>query len=304
MIEEVPLTGVGLGSFNTLLIDYMYRDGTANQIDVPFENASNWYLHQFAEQGLLGSLGWVIWIIVFIRSLLWPRAPGVGALPAGILKCMLVAFGIASLVGVHAQSPEVLFTFWTFVFWLSTYFPQPLSPASSEETSWKPWVAIVSVACVYTILLGYRSVTTLRVPYRAVMADWNYTYGFYALEHAPDMGAFRWTHRQAMALIPVQGLWLRLTTKAHNLDVGQHPVHVWVRIDGQLATDMWLRDHAPLTHYIPLPTDKQRVSLTIRVDHTWRPADYGQGDTRELGVTVSDWTFLPASPDSSGQSLR
>jgi hypothetical protein len=32
------------------------------------------------------------------------------------------------------------------------------------------------------------------------------------------------------------------------------------------------------------------------VSRTWKPSDYGQKDTRELGLMVDDWTFVDKPP--------
>jgi len=32
------------------------------------------------------------------------------------------------------------------------------------------------------------------------------------------------------------------------------------------------------------------------VSRTWRPADYGQGDPRDLGLALEDWTFVADPP--------
>ena len=97
IVREVSFTGVGVGSFHTLATDYARKYGVGNRL--PFDNALNWYLHQFAELGLFGSVGWIAWIIVFIRTLLVPPVPAVVMTPTGLLRCVLVAFGIASLLG-------------------------------------------------------------------------------------------------------------------------------------------------------------------------------------------------------------
>jgi hypothetical protein len=129
---EYPFSGVGPGSFNTLSIDLARRYGVPAHR--PFENALNWFLHQLAELGLLGSVGWLGWIVVFATLLVRQRAPDETRRRAAILKCLLITFGVASLFGVHAQSPEVLFTFWTFVFWLCLYLESPMPPDESVSS--------------------------------------------------------------------------------------------------------------------------------------------------------------------------
>ena len=294
MVQEVSFTGVGVGSFHTLATDYARKYGVGNRL--PFDNALNWYLHQFAELGLFGSVGWMAWIIVFVCTLLRPPAPAMAMTPTSLLRWVLVAFGIASLLGVHAQNPEMLFTFWTFTFWLSTILSSSAAAAVPREVGlrWNLWMIILSLGCVYAALQGYVSVQLLRVPYRAAAADWNYTYGFYPWEQLPDGGAFRWTDRKAVTVIPVQGPWLCSTFWVQHPDAAAKPVRVQVWIDGRQAMDLWLQDSRPLRRCLPVPTDKPRIAMTLTVNRTWRPRDYDLGDPRWLGVAVTPWTFIQA----------
>jgi hypothetical protein len=49
----------------------------------------------------------------------------------------------------------------------------------------------------------------------------------------------------------------------------------------------------PVTEYIAVPPGRARVVLETEVSRTVRPADFGAGDPRELGLMVR-WEFLDA----------
>ena len=282
MLREVPLTGVGSGMYYVLVSDYGLR-----YLGDPlhFDNAQNWYLHQLAELGILGSLGWIVWVVVLVRTvLLRPGRPG-AQFPVGVLKGLLVLFGLSSLVGAHAQDGAVLMTFWVLTFWAARLveFPSGPDPASSC----KAWAAVVGLALLSAGSQAYVGMHRLRPPLRAAAVGWGYTYGFYGPEQHPVVGSFRWTRKRAVTVLPVREPRLRLRMFVHHPDVAQRPVRVTVWVDDRRVLDVAFRDRQVHTWDIPLPTDRPRVALTVRVSRTWRPADYGASDRRELGVGLA-----------------
>ena len=111
MIVEHPLVGVGLGGFHTQVADAAYLDAGAG---LPSDNAQNWFRHQLAELGLLGSAGW----LVFCGSFLWMlvrKVPDDERWMAGAAKGSIVGLGMASLLGMPTQDVAVFFTFIVFV---------------------------------------------------------------------------------------------------------------------------------------------------------------------------------------------
>jgi hypothetical protein len=324
MAAEAPLGGIGLGSFNVVATDFMRKYGMQyyGSDTLPFENALNWYVHQFVELGLLGCIAWGLWIGVFIRTLLLPsvkkrrerNAPNdannttnAHSAVTPFLKLALIGLGIGSLSGVHAQSPEILLTFWTITFWLALY----VMPAQSMRLAATPvsqalplprWILLCGIACTYVIAQTYTSTTLLRIPARAAMAHWGYASGFYSWEQTPDFGEYRWTHRQASTLISTTQPGLQLRLKVHHPDVKDNPVKVQIWINDEPAATVWLRDNAPLVQDLSLPqtqdNNQQQAVLTIQTDRSWQPQADGYGDPRILGVAVGKWSLPPASvPD-------
>src|SRR5207249_1513739 len=66
MVAEHPFVGVGVGGFNYQLGGVLYR---MNGSQRPPDNAQNWFRQQVAELGLLGSAGWIVWLVMFIWML-------------------------------------------------------------------------------------------------------------------------------------------------------------------------------------------------------------------------------------------
>ena len=303
MVADWPLTGTGIGSFNTLANDVAVAHGMTEWVE--FENALNWYIHQLAELGLIGSLGWVGWVIVFSTMLLRNRAGPGSASRRALLRVLLIGFGVASLFGVHTQSPGVLLSFWMFVFWLA------ISSSRSREgepevrgrarSSWSgPGILVVSG--IYVVALSAASFSTLRVTERAAMADWTYEYGFHGWEKAAGLGDYRWTRRSAVAVIPVEEPWLHLVLDAFRPDLADDPVTVRVWIEGRLAAEIRLEGPGKVERFLRLPAGHKRARVELDVSRTWRPSERGARDNRELGVAVARWRYLPAPPPRSRAS--
>ncbi len=297
MLRDVPWTGIGAGTYYVLVSDYGLRF-LGNPLH--FDNAQNWYLHQLAELGVLGSVGWALWMAVFVQTVLFRSAPAEARRPAGILKGVLVLFGLSSLIGAHAQETAILMTFWTLAFWTARLVG--VEAPSGPSASWKVWGGVGGLALLYVGAQVYVGQHHLRPPFRAAAVGWGYTYGFHGPERHPRVGSFRWTGERAVTVLPTAGRFLKMTLFAHHPDISTRPVRVRVWLDDRRVLDEVLRDSAVHTWHVPLPRDRPRVALTIRVSRTWRPADYGLPDRRVLGVGVADWAFVevPAGSGTGG----
>jgi hypothetical protein len=295
MIRQYPVTGVGVGMFNSFVIDETWLLGLGVQAP---DNAQNWFRHQLAEMGLIGSLGWLAWLVVFVPTL-WKR-PSAGSSPVATyaLRGALIGLGLASQVAMPTQNTAVLITFWTFVSWHGHLIERSSdAPAGRASGSWR-WFAVCVLVLIYAAAVWRVGATTLRVPNRAATAGWPYAHGFYDLEKSPGNGAYRWTGQHAVAvfLTPERASYMPLTFWAHHPDIREHPVRVRIWIRGRLDVDALLADDRPVSRYIPVRADERAVMVEIAVDRTWRPSDTGARDARTLGVAVADWAFVCCPP--------
>ena len=60
------MAGVGVAAFHTLVHDFSMA---ASGKDIVPDNAQNWFRHHLAELGVLGSLPWLAWCVVFALRL-------------------------------------------------------------------------------------------------------------------------------------------------------------------------------------------------------------------------------------------
>ncbi len=288
MIADSPLVGVGVGSFHLLVPDVAYQLGRGR---LEPDNAQNWFRHQVAEFGVIGSLGWMLWVAMFLRLLVAGRPVDGGAVPANLVRGALVALGLASLVGMPSQNVAVTVTFWALVFWYTVLVQPSAGPAPRWCVSGRTWAAVWLLALVYAGGLAYVSWTDLRVPHRAQRADWDYSYGFYEPEGAGTAAEFRWASSRALMVVPLTDRWIEVTAWTHHPDVQERPVNLKVWIDGELLIDSIRESGEPITRAVRIPEGRLRVVIESGVDRTWRPSDRGEADTRELGPGVR-WRFI------------
>ncbi len=285
MFLENPLVGVGVGAFNVISPDVAALLGYGRVVP---DNAQNWFRHQLVEFGLLGSVGWLVWVWMFLRLLADRRLIAAGS-SARLVRGALVALGLASLVGMPTQNPALALTFWTLAFWyalLVGHIPQSFSPRVSRRL----WIGVWVVALTHAGGLAYLSGSELRVPFRAQRAGWDYGYGFYDEETDRANNGFRWAAGRAAAVVPVSGALIELSAWVHHPDAGRHPVELKIWIDGKLALYSLRENSEPVSLMVRRQARQNSVVIETWVSRTWRPIDYGEEDTRELGPGVR-WTF-------------
>jgi hypothetical protein len=288
MIRRFPWFGVGLGSFQTMLPEF---------VRIPPDNAQNWYRHQVAELGLIGSLGWAAWLLSFGRFVL-TRFPS-ASWTAGVARGTLVAFAAISFVGMPGQEMSVSITFWTLAFGFVSIVGPP--PEGRISTGW--WGLVAAVVLVFVAGSLRAGQTTLRPPLRAQRLGTFYQYGFHPIEPDGAGGVQRWSRKRAVAVIEASGDWMELTVSVNHVDVEQHPVDVRVWVNQKLVIDTRLDSIEPIRKLVAVPRERPRMFLETWVSRVLKPTDYGAADARELGLLVS-WKFLEAGTPAAATALR
>lgn len=289
MFADSPLVGVGVGSFRLLAPDVAFELGHGR---IAPDNAQNWFRHQLTEFGIVGSLGWIVWVLLFLRLLFRGKLRKDRATAGGLVRGALIALGLVSLVGMPTQNTSLALLFWTLVFW----YDRLLEPDSGQSTGSRvppvaAWAGVWVLAFGYAAGLATVSWIDLRVPYRAQRADWNYSYGFHGLERDSAGEEFRWAGRRGLAVVPIRDRWIEVSAWTHHPDMSEHPVSLEVRVDGVPLIDAVRRDASRVTAAVRIPEDRTRVVVEAEVDRTWCPCDWDQPDARRLGPGVS-WRFI------------
>jgi hypothetical protein len=282
MMREHPLVGVGTGAYRYLGPDYWRAMADAR---LALDNAQNWWRHQLAELGLIGGAFVLIWSGVLAwRTLSGHPRPG-QELPAWTLRALLAGTAIVSLFGMPTQNPVALLLFFLLAAWMvATHGPVP----APLHTQWirAGWIAAAAAAVVY--LAGHAALATgpLSVSERARRFHREYVQGAHAPEPMPGGGQFRWTDDESRFVLPARTRWLVIRLWAHHPDIAEHPVLVTLAANCGNVLSREIRSHTPISVGIELPDGTSSVEWSVRVSRTWRPAEHGAEDRRDLGVAV------------------
>ena len=313
MIREHPFVGVGIGSYHQLVDQYSRRAGWP----APFDNAQNWYRHNLAELGLIGSIPWIVWVFLFAGFLLRTHGTGEEGFPAAVVRGILVAFGVASVLGVPAQSPVITLTFWTFAFWFIRLAGSPgvrtLSPgaAASDRLQWVVVLAVVTAFAAGTYRVAYAD---LRVPYRAARGtdqrQWDDAFVYnYGIEDRHDVGFaddHRRTEQRAWFTVnyprgqPRGPHRLKLSAWLEHPDAAKYPVQAKIWTYGRevvLNAKGW--DGSRITRYVDIPERHHAVVVETWVERTWREPVREGTRTEDRGMTVA-WEWVDQDLKSLG----
>lgn len=292
MITEHPWAGVGSGMFHTLVRDFSMLLTPGKPL-AP-DNAQSWYRHLLAELGLLGSLPWIAWCVVFVSSLFSRAAADRDRFSLGALRGVFVGFGIIALIGMPGQSLTVIMTFWTLVYWFASL--KAVTPDAGESTaSWsKPlWAATIALVALHAAITYADARGDLLPRNRSMRFGWDYRYGIKDPEPVPDGGpGRRWADLRSMSVVPVRGKVLKFVAWIDHPDGNERPVRVRVWVDSRVVFDGDLkRPPEAIRLDIPAPAGQTHVVVETEVSRLWRPSDFGERDRRELGLSIRDWTW-------------
>jgi hypothetical protein len=291
MVAAYPVTGVGVGAFYDLMSDYAWK--IIRFRSTP-DNAQSWYRHQLAELGWLGSLGWLWWTAAAMWLVLRTKGDADDAFAAGAIKAGLVTIAFVSAFAMPTQVPSIALMVWVFMYWYLTACAPARTRAFAAHAAppWR-WPAVAVAVLLFAGATGWVGWTALRPPYRALWADWEYWRGAYDPETGPS-GRFWWTGQESAVVKAVQPGYLHFTVSLSHPDVSTAPVRVrlW-RQHHEPILDTVIADSAPRDFYLPVPDGARNMMIETWVDRTWRP---GGSDHRDLGLAMSDWTFVAAPP--------
>lgn len=286
MIKEYPWSGTGIGSFHTLVNDFSV---ITNGWHLVPDNAQSWYRHMLAELGVLGSLPWIAWCVVFASTLFVRPAPATDRFAVGMLRGTLVAFGVISMLGMPGQSMPVAFTFWTLAFWFMAEHG-----TRDEQTPWSraAWGATFVLVIAHAGLTYAEARGDLLPRNRSMRFGWQYQYGLSDLEPSGDgTPGRRWTELNSLAVLPVKGQVLKFVGWIDHPDADERPVHVRIWADSRLVWDDDLKRSAAIFLDIAPTPGKNHLTIETEISRMWRPTDFGRRDRRLLGLSVRDWTW-------------
>ncbi len=283
MIRTYPLAGVGVGTYHWLAPDYWRL--TAND-RLPFDNAQNWWRHQVAELGVLGSLPLLAWGVVLAWTLLRPGGARDRAAEGVTLRGLLLGLAVISLVGMPTENPVVLIWF----FYLVARLVATLDRERVLTIGWQPgpaaWLAVATLAIAYAAGQAMLARGPLHVVQRALDADRDYISGVYAPEELPGGVAFRWTRQDARFMLVTRTPWMLVRGWLAHPDLAEHPVDVRLATPCEVVWERTIDSPERFTVAIRLPPGQGRVTLSTHVSRTWNPSHWGSDDRRVLGAAL------------------
>jgi hypothetical protein len=283
MVKDNPLFGIGVGTYHTIAFNYLP--------DSPLQpdNAQNWLRHELAEFGVIGSLGWMLWFALFAIFVL--RIGRDDGWDTWITRGMLVAFGAISMFGMPGQAVTVAVTFWAIAFWYTS--KKGAIRGGGAVPRWE-WVAACAVAMVAGVGTAWAATTKLRVPERAVVSTWPYSYGFASPQTLDGEDGYRHSRSHALTVLDAPSRWLSISVRSDAKAADGHPVDVRVWADGRTALKAQLLNGGPLTAIVQLPAGSKRVLLEAagrRVD-SHRPFFVRDAEA----LYFLKWEFLDRPP--------
>jgi hypothetical protein len=279
IIRDYPVVGIGLGSYQLLSADYwrqMANDALA------FDTAQNWWRHQLTELGVIGALPLFLWSAVMAWTTLTARARTGREFETTVIRGLVIAIGLASFIHVPTQTPLVLLWFFLLVAWL-----RPMTTERHSTISALPWMAVAALAIAYAAGQAVLARGSLAVPERAARFERSYATGLHGLEPLEGGGTFTWTRQRATFVWPARTRWLVVRVWAHHPDIASNPVALTLTTPCATLLDERLTSGAPVSVGIVLPEGARSVEAELQVSRTWRPADFGGSDRRELGAGIT-----------------
>jgi hypothetical protein len=162
------------------------------------------------------------------------------------------------MFGMPGQAVTVAMTFWAIAFWYASLNGSVRGGGVVPRWTWAVAIAVAVVAGAGT---AWAATTKLRVPERARVSTWPYSYGFAAPETMNGENGYRRTRSHALAVLDAPSRWLSVSVRPDGKAAGGEPVDVRVWADGATVLKAQLRNNGPLTAIVQLPAGSKRVLI-------------------------------------------
>jgi len=281
IINELPLTGIGLGSFISELPNY--RKITKELIYVP-DTACNYYLQIGAEQGLITLAVVIIIFAVWFRKW-WHNIHNAGIFLYWIfvgaaIATMLVVF----LFGMHTLAHEI-----QCLLWICLAQPFIAQPEGWKEFNKSKYLYLL----IFVICVIYFSVAILKLSLEKQKNrfGWDDNPQFYQWEKWPDpnVKSVRYSKKESSEKIHCSGVFFEQKWCALHPDIKENPVKIDFHL-GNYSTNILAEDNN--WHSLKIQVDpnfnKNNINFSVNVDHTWKASTLGMNnDKRKLGLLLN-----------------
>ena len=295
MINDYPLSGVGIGAYIIELPNYLAANGIQYR---KTDSAENYFLQVGSELGLLALILslWILWVILsqikkslgeFLSYGRWKYVQ-IG------ISCGIISLFINFFLHTYIGSYEIKYTFWllaALLFCLSK---------NGEEPEEKPHFAksfrILSVIMIvlFTGVHLWNSTHSLSLGSRRAKFNLTQDFGLYETEETSEGRGFRWTRGYGGMSIKIEKPVIQIPLLASHPDIMKNPVKVKIFLIKDFFKQKKQLDEIVLTqstwktyeYHVPEEVN-QEVILLLKVSRTWNPLKVlGTPDPRNLGVAI------------------
>lgn len=205
MLQDSPFFGIGLGSFHSFVEPYSVLLGH-RALDA--DNAQNWFRHQVTELGVVGSIGWAVWVVCAARLIVSPPRD---RRSARIAKGAVLATAAVSLIGMPGQNIAFITVFWTCAFFLTQQvFPTWPAPFRMLER-WPAVPIVIALVCAIGVaVVGWR---TFMPALRAARFKQYYAMGVDGTVDEAGHGEFFMHSRRAMVVVQPTSRFLKVSVE-------------------------------------------------------------------------------------------
>jgi len=322
MANDYPLSGVGIGSYITLLPNYFIKNRVGfDRVDY----TGNYYLQILSELGVIGLILIVVIfyfiakrILLFYKNskLLISKDKSIWIFTG--LFASFISMLFALFFGPHTTFTEVQLTFWLII-GLGLVFIKATENRNYNEEVQNPGCRTLEISgarkniyfgnpgraglSIFLILfvtsMVFSTLTSLSINVSQNLYDiknkyggWTNKYGFYNVEKYQSKNV-RWTGIDASEVLDKNGSFLIIPMKNNMPEQYFEPISVTIYIDNYKVAKIKLEDSEWKEARVALPVfAKARFTLTLVMDNSWSPKELGiNNDTRELGIFIGEYYY-------------
>ncbi len=300
MIEDYPLTGVGIGAFIIESSNYSelnkvrYRES---------QSTENYFLQVVSELGILTLFFsfWIFWEIFkqikrsLSKYLFHDRWKYIQiGISCGIISLFMIFF-----VHTYIGSYEVKYTFWLLVGLIFCLGRRETELKKKSLFSKNFKIFCISLIVLYSVVHTWNSIHSQSLKSRTEELGLDQNFGLYQKEKTHDGMQFQWTRGYGGMTIKIEKPVIEIPLLASHPDIRKNPVKVKIYLIKDFFKQKELLGEIILSksiwktyeYYIPEEVD-QEVILLVKVSRTWNPLRaFGTSDPRNLGVAVGKIGF-------------
>ncbi|UCC39458.1 MAG: O-antigen ligase family protein [Candidatus Aminicenantes bacterium] len=300
MINDYPLSGVGIGAYIIELPNYLAAKGIQYR---KTDSAENYFLQVGSELGLLALILilWIFWEILSHMKKSLGESLSYGRwkyIQIGI-SCAILSLFLNFFLHTYIGSYEMKYTFWLLTALLFCLSKTGKEHEGRFHVAKSFRVLSVIMIIIFTGIHLWNSTHSLSLKARRANFNLTQDFGLDKTEKTSDGNEFRWTRGYGGMSIKIEKPVIEISLLASHPDIEKNPVKVKILLIKDFFKQQKLLDEIILTqsawkiyeYHVPEEVN-QEVILLVKVSRTWNPLKVlGTPDIRNLGVAIGKIKF-------------